>query len=239
MAVVVRADGVGEWWYCPITACLSCLFFAPKVFAPPRKKAEKQALPRTEPFRYERGWGGSGGSSFQPLLPFISTPAGSLSRTSGHILLCTAWSSPPTRAGWGRSSGSQRNRWGFWCSRGWRRTRRRVITREFRKILFSQSNWNSLLMQLQLASFQATKCKIPKPGPMACAHLKSTTLRLMCFLKTCFKCYIRGNCSKANGPKTTYLKGLSMDVAVTLKCLYLRAFILSLVVIPKAAIYKH
>lgn len=33
-----------------------------------------------------------------------------------------------------------------------------------------------------------------------------------------------------------HLKGLSMDVAVTLKCLYLRAFILSLVVIPSAAI---
>lgn len=39
--------------------------------------------------------------------------------------------------------------------------------------------------------------------------------------------------------RIAYLKGLSMDVAVTLKCLYLRAFILSLVVIPKAAIYER
>lgn len=34
----------------------------------------------------------------------------------------------------------------------------------------------------------------------------------------------------------THLNGLSMEVAVTLKCLYLRAFILSLVVIPRTAI---
>lgn len=34
----------------------------------------------------------------------------------------------------------------------------------------------------------------------------------------------------------TYLKGLSIDVAVTLKCLYLLAFILSFVVIPRMAI---
>lgn len=53
-----------------------------------------------------------------------STPAGSPSQTSGRILLCTAWSSPPPRAGSDRSSGSQRNLWGFWCSRGCRGTER-------------------------------------------------------------------------------------------------------------------
>lgn len=46
------------------------------------------------------------------------------------------------------------------------------------------------------------------------------------------------NTAAASEQKVTYLKGLSMEVAVTLKCLYLRAFILSLVVIPRAAIYE-
>ena len=36
-----------------------------------------------------------------------------------------------------------------------------------------------------------------------------------------------------NPQKCTYLNGLSIDVVVTLKCLYLLAFILSFVVIPK------
>lgn len=36
----------------------------------------------------------------------------------------------------------------------------------------------------------------------------------------------------------THLNGLSMDVAVTLKCLYRLAFILSFVVMPRTAIYR-
>lgn len=38
---------------------------------------------------------------------------------------------------------------------------------------------------------------------------------------------------------TTYLNGLSIDVVVTLKCLYRLAFILSFVVIPKQDIWKQ
>lgn len=38
---------------------------------------------------------------------------------------------------------------------------------------------------------------------------------------------------------TTYLNGLSIDVVVTLKCLYRLAFILSFVVIPKQDIWRQ
>lgn len=110
-----------------------------------RKKKEKQALPRTASLRYEcqgaKRWGGGvnllppGDTRLHPEPPSpptrlffcsssSSTPAGSPSQTSGHILLCTAWSSPPSRAGTGRSSGSRRNRWGFWSSRGYKEKER-------------------------------------------------------------------------------------------------------------------